>query len=83
MRGRAGETGSRDVDSSHHAWLFVRHLPVSFLLLVLLPAVPRAALRRVLVRALETRLIERDLELQEMEKIEISIYYLSHVIELL
>lgn len=66
VRGRGGETGSRDVNAPHHAWLFLCDLLVSFFLLVFLPAVPHTALRRILVRTVETRLIERDLELQKM-----------------
>lgn len=74
--GRAGESGSRDVDASHHAWLFVRYLPIPFVLLVLFPAVPHAALWWILVRALEARLIERDFELEEMPDKNCGNYYL-------
>lgn len=77
--GRSGETGPGDVDASHHARLFILHLFLRLLLLVLLAAVPHAALWRILVRAVETRLVERDLELQkratEVETLELSIFY--------
>lgn len=63
VRGWACQAGPRDVDASHHAGLLIWHLRV-FLLLVLLAAVPNAALRRILVRAVEARLVEWDLELK-------------------
>lgn len=66
VRWRAGESSPRNVESPHHARLFVCHLLILFLLLLLLflAAVPRAALGWILVCTMETRLIERDLELR-------------------
>lgn len=66
--GRAGQTGSRDVDPSYHAWLFVCQLLILFVLLFLLPAVPHAAFWWILVGALEAGLIEGDLQLKDVQK---------------
>lgn len=59
MGWRGDDAGARDVDASHHAGrLFL------LLLLFLVSTVPHAALRRILVRAVEARLVEGDLQLQ-------------------